>query len=66
MKNTFCKLDEEELQKLDIPEMAEGLLTSPFQNNIKNGWVMVPIETFQQFTDVVTEYVLIKNLLKSQ
>ena len=42
---------------MKIPEIAVGLLTSPFQHNVEGPWVRVPVETFKQFTDVVTEYV---------
>ena len=57
MKNNFCDLDETQLRAMKIPEIAVGLLTSPFQHNVEGPWVRVPVETFKQFTDVVTEYV---------
>jgi hypothetical protein len=61
MKNEFCKLTEDELYTMTIPDIATGLLTSPFQFNRVGSWVTVPVETFQQFTDVVTAYVVESN-----
>lgn len=61
MKNDFCDLDETRLREMAIPEIATGLLTSPFQFNVEGGWVRVPVETFKQFTDVVTAYVVAAN-----
>jgi len=57
MKNDFCDIDETELRAMTIPPLATGLLTSPFQFNERAGWVMVPTETFKQFTDCVAAYV---------
>lgn len=63
MKNNFCEIPEHELNQMEIPTNAIGLLTSPFHLN-KNGlFIMVPTETFKQFTDVVTAYVVEKNSL---
>ncbi len=61
MKNDFCDLDHDKLFSMFIPPLAVGLLTSPFQFNERNGWIMVPTETFKQFTDVVTAYVVAAN-----
>jgi hypothetical protein len=61
MKNEFCDIDEKRLHKMEIPEIATGLLTSPFQFNVEGRYVRVPVETFKQFTDVVTAYVLAAN-----
>jgi len=58
MKNDFCDLDETALAELKIPAIAVGLLTSPFQFNVSGAYVHVPLETFKQFTDVVTAFVL--------
>lgn len=58
MKNNYCNLSEEELRKMEIPPLAVGLLTSPFQHCIQaGGMVAIPLDTFQQFTDCVTDYV---------
>jgi hypothetical protein len=61
MKNDFCDLDEMQLRELEIPPLATGLLTSPFQFNVEGHYVRVPVETFKQFTDVVTAYVVDSN-----
>jgi len=62
MKNDFCNLNEKQLSELEIPPLAVGLLTSPFQYNERNGWIMVPADTFKKFTDCVTEYVKLHNI----
>ena len=52
MKNDFCDLDEMQLRELEIPPLAAGLLTSPFQFNVDGHYVRVPVETFKQFTEI--------------
>jgi len=61
MKNDFCDLDETILREMEIPPLAIGLLTSPFQHNVEGGWVSIPLDTFKQFTDCVTAYVVAAN-----
>jgi beta-lactamase regulating signal transducer with metallopeptidase domain len=62
MKNDFCDLDEELLHRMnrqnEMPKLARGLLTSPFQFNERDGYVLVPTDTFKQFTDCVADYVI--------
>lgn len=64
MKNDFCDLDETQLRDMEIPPLATGLLTSPFQHNVRDGWVCVPADTFKQFTDCVADYVVLHNIAK--
>lgn len=61
MKNAYCELDESQLRELEIPPLAEGLLTSPFQYNCRDGWIRLPEDTFKKFVDVVTAYVVAAN-----
>jgi len=57
MKNDYCKLPQEEINQLKIPDKIMGLLRSPFQFNAKiGGYIMIPEDTFQDFVDVTTEY----------
>ena len=54
MKNDFCDLPQEAIQKLRIPDALAGLLLSPFQHNRKGDYIMVPVDTFKEMTDVIT------------
>ena len=56
MKNAYCKLSEDEIRQLNIPNNLKGLLWAPFEWNLKNGYIMVPEDAFQDFVDITTEY----------
>jgi hypothetical protein len=54
MKNDYCKLPEKQIHAL--PERFKGFLLSGFQHNLRNGFVMVPEDTFQEMIEIIAEY----------
>jgi hypothetical protein len=54
MKNDFCDLPQEAIHEL--PERFKGFLLSPFQHNVKNGFVLVPADAFKEMIDIIAEY----------
>ena len=56
MKNDYCRADEDEIIRLDIPLRIKGLLLSPFQHNRDRGFVLVPEDAFHDMIDAVTVY----------
>lgn len=58
MKNDFCDLPQQAIQALKVPDTVKGLLLSPFQWNEKNGYIMVPVDSFKDMTDAVTAHAL--------
>lgn len=53
MKNTYCRLSQEEIRKL--PERFQGFFLSPFQYNLRNEFILVPEDSFQEMIDLLTE-----------
>jgi CTP-dependent riboflavin kinase len=60
MKNNFCDLPQEEINKL--PNRFKGFLLSPFHLNKHNGYVMVPDDCFKEMIDIIAEYALTHNV----
>jgi hypothetical protein len=60
MRNNFCRLIEPELKKLDadVPLDLMGMLWSPFHMTERNGYIHVPVESFQEITDFLTDHAL--------
>ena len=60
MKNNFCRLIEPELKKLDadVPLDLMGMLWSPFHMTERNGYIHVPVESFQEITNFLTDHAL--------
>jgi hypothetical protein len=57
MKNDFCDMTQDEIQGLNVPNRMKGLLLSGFQHNRDGrGYVMVPEDTFKEFTDCTAGY----------
>lgn len=56
MKNSYCKLSNEQIKKL--PERFLGFMLSPFQYNLRNEMVFVPEDTLQEMIDIIAEYAL--------
>ncbi len=54
MKNNYCDLSEKEILKL--PEDVHGLLLSPFHFNLKDGYILVPEDTFKNMIDAIVKY----------
>jgi hypothetical protein len=54
LKNNFCDLPQQDIHKL--PERFKGFLLSPFHLNVKDGFVLVPDDTFKEMIDIITEY----------
>jgi hypothetical protein len=53
MKNDFCSLDEDVIYRL--PRRYIGFLASPFQFNVRDGFVMVPADTFKELIGIIVE-----------
>ena len=60
MRNNFCRLVEPELKKLDadVPLDLMGMLWSPFHMTERNGYIHVPVESFQEITNFLTDHAL--------
>lgn len=60
MRNNFCRLIEPELKKLDadVPLDLMGMLWSPFHMAERNGYIHVPVESFQEITNFLTDHAL--------
>jgi hypothetical protein len=58
MKNSYCDLSEKEIKNL--PEKYQPFLFSPFQFNLKNGFILVPEDTFKNMIDLITEIAIEK------
>jgi hypothetical protein len=60
MRNNFCRLIEPELKKLDadVPLDLMGMLWSPFHMTERNGYIHVPVESFQETTNFLTDHAL--------
>ena len=58
MRNNFCRLCEPELKKLDphVPADLMGMLWSPFHMNERNGYIWVPVDSFQHITHFLTDH----------
>jgi len=56
VKNNFCRLSEHEIKTL--PEKYQGLLFSPFQHNVKDGFVLVPTDSFAEMVEFITDLAL--------
>lgn len=54
MKNDYCNLAQEDIGRL--PERFKGFLLSPFQHNLKDGYVLVPEDSFKEMIAVIAEY----------
>lgn len=54
MKNDYCSLTQEEIALL--PDRFKGFLLSPFQHNLKGGYVLVPEDSFKDMIAVIAEY----------
>lgn len=54
MKNKYCDLPQAEIHKL--PERFKGFLLSGFQYNLKDGFILVPEDTFKEMIDIIAEY----------
>ena len=64
MKNNFCRLPQEQIQKLNVPYV--GLLLSPFHLNVRGGFVLVPEDAFQEMTDVITNAAIVGIMVKPE
>jgi len=53
MKNNYCRLSQEDIRKL--PERFHGFFLSPFQHNLRNGFIQVPEDSFQEMIDLLTQ-----------
>lgn len=53
MKNDYCELSLEEITAL--PERFHGFLMSPFQYNLKDGFILVPEDAFKEMIDIIVE-----------
>lgn len=53
MKNTYCRLSNADIRKL--PERFHGFFMSPFQFNLRNGYILVPEDSFQEMIDLLTQ-----------
>lgn len=58
MKNDYCSLPQQAIQDLKVSDDVKGVLLSPFQWNERNGYIMVPLDTFKDMTDAITAYAL--------
>jgi len=54
MKNDYCALTMEQIKS--VPERFKGFLLSPFQFNLRNGYVLVPEDSFKEMIDIIAEY----------
>lgn len=62
MKNDYCILPQEEIHRL--PGRFKGFLLSPFQHNLKNGYVFVPEGAFKEMTAIIAEYASVADRLE--
>ncbi len=53
MKNDYCDLSYKEIEAL--PERFRGFLFSPFQHNLRNGFILVPEDAFKEMIDIIVE-----------
>jgi hypothetical protein len=53
MKNNYCRLSQEDIKKL--PERFQGFFLSPFQYNLRNEFILVPEDSFQEMIDLLTD-----------
>lgn len=56
MKNEFCELSRREIDALLVPISVQGFLLSPFQFNVRDGFVLVPTEAFKDMIGLITEH----------
>ena len=54
MKNDYCDLAREEIERL--PEQVRGILMSPFQFTVEGGYVRVPEDTFKHMIELITNF----------
>ena len=59
MKNNYCPLPQDDINNLNVPSDLKGLLLSPFQHNLRDGFVIVPEDSFRDFVICTTEYLKI-------
>lgn len=58
MKNDFCELSRKEIDALHIPINVQGFLLSPFQFNVRDGFVLVPTEAFEDLISLITQHAI--------
>lgn len=54
MKNNYCELSQEAISTL--PARFKGYLLSPFQHNLRGGYVQVPEDAFKEMIAIIAEY----------
>lgn len=66
MKNNYCRLTEDEVEELNIPNDFKGFFLSPFQFNLENGFVKVPEDCFIEMIEELVHYAKTKEPSKGK